>query len=361
MGKDPMKLGGLFILIFTGVSFAFPQMVRSGYANCTTCHQSPTGGGILTPYGRNLSADLMSTWRAENEEQFLYGVPKLPEWLNLGGDIRALQLYQNRASRETAQFIFMQADVEAAVSAGKTTADATVGVTNQGKPISRRHYVQIRPTDELSFRAGKFLPAAGINTENHSVAVKRGLGRDQGTETYNVEAAWIGQTLDLFVTGILGRIDNPDLGSEMGAALSSSLFLGDRHKIGASYVYLTRNVGTRNLAGPFFILGIGKKFFLLADTAFTWFTPKFGKTQAGFADTVRFDYEWVQGVHFYVSQEFVRNQFLDPASQMEAYGGGIQFFPRPHLEINAQYLRQRYGGSSSTFADFAYAMFHFYL
>ncbi|NBT57810.1 hypothetical protein EBT16_03400 [bacterium] len=320
-----MKLGGLFILIFTGVSFAFPQMVRSGYANCTTCHQSPTGGGILTPYGRNLSADLMSTWRAENEEQFLYGVPKLPEWLNLGGDIRALQLYQNRASRETAQFIFMQADVEAAVS------------------------------------AGKFLPAAGINTENHSVAVKRGLGRDQGTETYNVEAAWIGQTLDLFVTGILGRIDNPDLGSEMGAALSSSLFLGDRHKIGASYVYLTRNVGTRNLAGPFFILGIGKKFFLLADTAFTWFTPKFGKTQAGFADTVRFDYEWVQGVHFYVSQEFVRNQFLDPASQMEAYGGGIQFFPRPHLEINAQYLRQRYGGSSSTFADFAYAMFHFYL
>jgi len=255
----------------------------------------------------------------------------------------------------------MQADAEAAITVGKVTVDGTAGVTPQGKPLSRRHYLQVRPTDELSFRAGRFLPAAGINTENHSVAVKRGLGRDQGTETYNVEGAWIGQSFDLFVTGILGRLDNQDLGAEMGASVSSSVFLGNRHKIGASYVYLTRDVGVRNLAGPFFILGLGKRFFLMADTAFTWFNPKVGASQTGFADTARFNYEMFQGVHLYLSQEFVQNNFLDTASQMEAYGVGFQFFPRPHLELNAQYLKQRYGGTRSTFADYAYAMLHFYL
>ncbi len=355
------KCAVIGVFLASSFCFAFPQNVRSGYANCTTCHQSPTGGGILTPYGRNLSADLMSVASRENEEKFLYGVLKLPEWLNLGGDIRGLQLYQNRVSRETAEFIFMQADAEAAITVGKVTVDGTAGVTPQGKPLSRRHYLQVRPTDELSFRAGRFLPAAGINTENHSVAVKRGLGRDQGTETYNVEGAWIGQSFDLFVTGILGRLDNQDLGAEMGASVSSSVFLGNRHKIGASYVYLTRDVGVRNLAGPFFILGLGKRFFLMADTAFTWFNPKLGASQTGFADTARFNYEMFQGVHLYLSQEFVQNNFLDTASQLEAYGVGFQFFPRPHLELNAQYLKQRYGGTRSTFADYAYAMLHFYL
>lgn len=357
-----MKLALIVALVFLSQAlFAFPQNVRMGYANCATCHQSPNGGGILTPYGRKLSTDLMSTWGMENEDQFLYGAVNLPEWLNMGGDIRALQLYQNRVSRETAKFIFMQADLEAAVSLGKLTVDATGGVTPQGNPLSRRHYLQYRPTDELSFRLGRFLPTAGINTENHSVAVKRGLGRDQGTETYNVEGAWIGQSFDLFVTGILGRPDSLNYGAEMGGALSSSVFLGNRHKIGVSYVYLTRDVGYRNLAGPFFILGLGKKFFLMVDTAFTWFKPKSGVTQSGFADTARFNYETTQGVHLYLSQEFVQNNFLDTSSRMEAYGVGLQFFPRPHLELNAQYLKQRYGGSSSLFADYAYAMLHFYL
>ncbi|MFM8268927.1 MAG: hypothetical protein ACKN9V_01970 [Pseudomonadota bacterium] len=357
-----MRFGFTFILVFLSQTiFAFPQNVRAGYANCVTCHQSPTGGGILTSYGRKLSADWMSAWGRENEDEFLYGSVSLPQWLNMGGDIRALQLYQNRASRESAEFIFMQADVEAAASIGKVTVDATAGVTPQGNPLSRRHFLQYQPTEELSFRVGRFLPAVGINTENHSVAVKRGVGRDQGTETYNVEAAWIDQNFDVFITGILGRPDSLNLGAEMGGALSSSIFLGNRHKIGASYVVLTRNVGYRNLAGPFFILGLGKKFFLMVDTAFTWFKPQLGAVQSGFADTVRFNFEMSQGVHFYLSQEFFQNNFQDTASRMEAYGVGFQFFPRPHLELNTQFLKQRYGGTSSSFADYAYAMLHFYL
>jgi len=35
-------------------AWSFPEMVGKGYNNCLTCHHSPSGGGIVTEYGREL-------------------------------------------------------------------------------------------------------------------------------------------------------------------------------------------------------------------------------------------------------------------------------------------------------------------
>ena len=37
----------------TGVG-AEPMFLSKQYNRCTSCHYSPTGGGLLTPYGRSL-------------------------------------------------------------------------------------------------------------------------------------------------------------------------------------------------------------------------------------------------------------------------------------------------------------------
>jgi hypothetical protein len=342
---------------------AFPELVRHGYANCITCHQSPSGGGLLTPYGRSLSAKILSTWNREGEEQFLYGVVKPPEWLTLGGDIRTLQLYQNRVSRKSAEFIFMQADAEAGATMGKVSLVATAGVDHAGDPISRRHYVNYRPTDEISFRAGRFLPAFGINTENHTLATKRGLGRDQSTETYNVEAAYITTNYDVFLTGIFGRPDNTQLGAETGISLSSSVFVGNRYKMGVSYLFGSRATASRHLAGPYFILGFSPHFFLLADSAIQWFSPKNsgGPSTTGFVDNLRLDYEPLQGLHVYLIQEYAKADFSSTRSVRDAYGIGVQWFPRSHIEINTLYQKQRIGGNGAPFADFVFTMLHYYL
>jgi hypothetical protein len=34
---------------------AYPWMIRHEYNNCIACHVDPSGGGMLTPYGRGQS------------------------------------------------------------------------------------------------------------------------------------------------------------------------------------------------------------------------------------------------------------------------------------------------------------------
>jgi hypothetical protein len=356
---------GILVLLTSSQGWAYPEMTRYGYANCITCHVSPTGSGVLTDYGRALSAQVLSTWVVENEEKFLYGAVTPPDWFSPGGDFRALELYQAQGARQGTKFIFMQADVEAAATIETVTLAASGGIDYNGNAISRRHYLNFRPTDSLSFRVGKFMPAFGINSENHSVGVKRGLGKDQGTETYNIEGAWIGENFDAFVTGILGRPDNLQLGVETGASLSSSVFVAGTSKLGASYYYGTRDAGGRHVAGPFAIVGFTQSFFLLAEADFQWFMPKVGTvagtTQDGFVDNIRLDYEFVQGLHAYLLQEYYTIDFTNALTSSDSYGGGLQWFPRPHMELNVVYKKQRIGGSVASFGDYAYAMLHYYL
>lgn len=108
-------IGILLLLCFSEKSYAFPELTREGYQHCNSCHASPNGGGVLTQYGRGLSKDLLSTWGTDEEVPFLY-LLKTPEWLDMGGDVRMIETLMDTAQFEQAQFILMQADVEAAAT-----------------------------------------------------------------------------------------------------------------------------------------------------------------------------------------------------------------------------------------------------
>src|SRR5271170_7738780 len=101
-----MRFLSIFLLsIVTASPFAhgFPEMARIGYQNCIACHVSPTGGGVLTPYGRGMTSDILSTWHADGEDAIGHGLIKdkdgkpyaTPDWLQLGGDSRWIQTYLN--------------------------------------------------------------------------------------------------------------------------------------------------------------------------------------------------------------------------------------------------------------------------
>src|SRR5579872_5347575 len=105
-------LAAFFAFSLAQSAFAFPELVRHGYVNCTSCHVSPSGGGALTEYGRQLSADVLSMSSYEGEGGFLHGAAKLPEWLAVGGDVRAIQIYRSTPQATQWRFLFMQADYE---------------------------------------------------------------------------------------------------------------------------------------------------------------------------------------------------------------------------------------------------------
>ena len=347
-------------------------MVRHGYVNCTSCHVSPSGGGVLTQYGRELSRAILSKWGTENQNEslFAYGVVKLPEWITAMGLYRNLYAYQNTPFISQGQYIFMQNDIETAAVLKEWSFDLSLGYENKPTDvkvldhvISRRNYVAYRPTDELSFRAGRFYPAFGILTSEHVIPTKRDLGWDEGQETYNLEGAWLGEKWNLYATADLGRPDQPSLHHETGFALSPSVALGESNKVGLSYFHGDSVTATRNVAGPWGILGFTHHFFLLSELDFQAQSVKAGglATQKGVVNYQRLDYELIQGLHAYLTQDFSELNFQDFQTLHNSYGVGLQFFPRPHFELNLSWQKLRMIAVAPVYTDFAWFMLNFYL
>ncbi len=348
---------------------AYPEMVRHGYVNCTSCHASPSGGGVLTQYGRELSREILSTSAKEGESAFAYGLIKPPEWLLLGGDYRSVYVYRDTPAFRDGRYILMQLDLEAAVIFGKWYGAGTFGrrETSQPRPfrdhlISRRHYLGYRPTDELSFRFGRFQHAYGINTPDHVIVTKRGLGWDQERESYNLESAWLGEQWNFYATGIFGRPDSPKDDREKGIALSGIVSFLDRYKTGVSYFQGSDRTRNRHIVGPFAILGFSPKVFLLSELDFQRSMPKSSRRppQWGAVYYQRLDYEFFQGFHGYLTQEFSRLDFKQIDSLAKSFGAGVQFFPRPHFELNLLWQLQQIRTVSPDYMDFASLLLHFY-
>lgn len=369
-----------FSLLVSTDAFCFPEMVRHGYVNCTACHVSPSGGGVLSAYGRELSKELLSTWGRDGEQAFAYGLIKPPENVNLGGDYRQAYIYDSTPQVQEGRPLFMQADIEGAVNFGKWTLDAMVGYQNPTQAmifsdhlLSRRHYVMYHLTDELTLRGGRFYENYGINMPDHTVLVRGGLSgsrqglgiNDEGYETYNLEGAFIGDKYNVFITGIFGRPDAPQsatqLDREKGVSINSSFALHDTYKVGASYLYSQIDTSHRHVMGPYGILGFTPHFFLLTELDYQIQTPVSGNdSQSGIANYQRLDYEVVQGLHAYITQEFGRLNFADTGTIQKAYGVGAQFFPRPHFEFNFEWQKQYVPTLTSDYIDVAWLILHFY-
>ncbi len=357
---------GLFfisLVIGTWVSedaSAYPEMIRHGYLNCTSCHVSPNGAGILNGYGRVQAEEVMSTWSREGEAGVLHGmVPNEERQWSFGGQFRALQMWQETAGFRAGRFVWMQGDVEGAAKLGPVQVVATAGFQDvAGSPfISRRHYAIFKPSDASawSFRAGRFIPAFGLNLADHAIATKAGIGLGQGIESYNLEAAWIGEQVDVFLTANFGR---PGEDREAGVAARAGLNLGDRAKVGGSYSFGRNSLGTRHLVGSYALVGFSESAFLLAEFDWQFLSRAAGNT-SGPASYFRLDYEVFKGVHVYTSAEIARTNAAQPTTY--AAGVGLQFFPRPHFEFRTQYDKRRDAFTNHQLADYGWLMFHYYL
>ena len=378
----------VLLMFFSDNTWAFPEMVRAGYTNCITCHVAPTGGGILTPYGRALSKEFMShgSFFFENvqkeesapavteshEEDFLYGLVRPPEWLNLGGDFRFLQLYMNTHTMIVSDYIFMQEDLEFAASASRFVLDATVGKNDNPQPkvftdnlLSRRHFLITKlwteaDPDKLQLVVGRFYRAYGLNIAEHNIVTRQALGFDQDQETYNAELAWIDENLNAYLTHTFGRPDQPDLKVESGESLQVSVPVGTSNKIGVNaYTGLAQNQPSsarRDLVGNYAILGFTPHFYSLVETDGTY-------TQAmgwGFVDYFKLAYEVSKGVNFYFTQELQRRTYLDPTQTYQAYGLGLQYFPRTHWEFTGVLSEQKDAFISPYFGFATWGMVHYY-
>ncbi|MDE2711790.1 MAG: hypothetical protein F4Z74_04150 [Acidobacteria bacterium] len=176
---------------------AEPTFLSKQYPRCTACHYSPSGGGLLTPYGRSLSREELSTFGRRDataeagdraEEEFLFGAVGSDSPLQLGLDFRPSQLQIEVAGRDLPDRNFlMNLDLQAAWRFGGWTAYGTAGRRPGGDFVSYEHWLARQVSDRVSIRGGRFLPAYGVRFADHTALSRRQLGLGEDDQVYGVE------------------------------------------------------------------------------------------------------------------------------------------------------------------------------
>ena len=191
---------GLSALASSATVLAEPTFISRQYTRCVTCHYSPTGGGLLTPYGRSLSRQELSTMgrsgssqQAGKEESFLYGaLGSALGPVQLGIDVRPAHLNFNFDGTSSNLDLFMNADLLAAYRVKNWTLYAEIGrqPRSDGARIdSYEYWVAHQPEKGIGFRVGRFLPAYGVKLADHTAFTRAGLGLDSYDQLYALEVS----------------------------------------------------------------------------------------------------------------------------------------------------------------------------
>jgi hypothetical protein len=351
----------IFILTFQK-AHGYAEMVRHNYPNCIACHESPSGGGLLTPYGRTISHSVLSTWGSEKEARPFYGAfdnKYTKTWLNIGGDLRGLQLHTNSKTAMMGRFIRMQTGVEAAVKFMNFKFVTFFGKQEAGHMVrgeSIRHYLVYQPTDELTLRAGRFVPNFGLNIPEHTLATRKGLGFDQGSERDQVETMWSGEKLNISASYSQSVTSDSKKNQEKAFTSQVNYTIFDSYRLGASLWLGKENERSRQIYGLNAVLGFTKKFYYLTEFDLQ---SSFDRKK-GLFHFSKVGYELVKGFHVIGLEEYRKSDLNDPKTLLNAHGIGFQWFPRPHFDLEAIWNKRRAVQQSEDYTDYAYLMTHFY-
>lgn len=129
----------LFTLAVSDRAHAYAWMIRHEYVGCAMCHADPSGGSLLTPYGRAQSEILLRTrWGGGDAEPGMWGEPllglvPLPESVNVGADVRRMSLKTTQGGNEVvSESFFMQADALGQVTFDRFRVNGSIGYAEKG-------------------------------------------------------------------------------------------------------------------------------------------------------------------------------------------------------------------------------------
>jgi hypothetical protein len=293
----------------------------------------------------------------------------LPENVKLGGDIRAIQTYRDTPTVREGKFFLMQADLEGGYVGERVAVIASAG-WDPGSPetsaddewSSRKHYVMAQLGYGLSVRAGRFHRNYGLMIADHSSQIRRGLGWDQGTETYNLELNLIEEKYHLSVTAVGGRPDDKSVASEKGFVANAVYFFETSYKVGLNY-FLGKTSGEvgREIYGPYWALGFTERLYWLGEVDWVRTAPESGGITEGWLSYNRAGYELTKGLDLYTVHQARKSDRNQTKLDSESFGLGMQWSPRPHWIFTGQWQKVRAPARSSAISDSAYFIFQHYI
>ena len=136
----------------------------------------------------------------------------------------------------------------------------------------------------------------------------------------------------------------------------------DHYKLGLNYWQGSQATKKRNILGVHGIFGFTEKFYLLSEIDQQAETViNTGVETKSLITYFKLGYEFLKGFHVIFLTDSKQSDILDNKTMLWHYGPGISFFPRPHLELNAVWTKEKNRALSENEGDYAWVLFHYYL
>lgn len=366
------------LVLLSPKSFAYPDMIRHGYVNCSACHTTQQGGDMLSEYGRELSKELFSRhdslFKPANAEKNYWQI-ETPEWLRVGGNVRLLQTATESSVASKGRFMIMQVDIDTLFNITENWhVYASVGRYEPSRADAEwkdfifmpRLWTQYSHSlddgnQTASLRVGRFYPVYGINVAEHTYVNRRYLDFNPGQERLAAELSWSSENYQVTATGLHQRGSFEKYDDEKGYVVQASKVFGKSSRAGIN-IYRSRLTQTsgevdKAFEGVFAMIGINEKTSLLMQADKIYYPN--GKT--GFLDFIRLGYEYTHGVHLFATQEYHNPDTEKTDPKMESYGVGVQYFPFPNFDLFATYKKTKDTSQLDEFQNVVWLIAHFYL
>jgi hypothetical protein len=358
---------------------AYAWMIRHDYTACGSCHADPSGGELLTHYGRVTSDLVLRTQYGSKEAEegekkdekaefegpptgVFWGALDLPKSLLLSGAYRNMYLIRPSEEKVFTFIPVMQADLYGQFKAGPVSVGGSVGIAKVpvGSPharaaqvtgnqeggmnlISRTHYVGVDAGSKVMIRAGRLNLPFGVRIPEHTMWVREATRTDrESDQQHGLAFSYVGENLRMEVMGIAGNYQtkltpggeyadlNPGSVHERGYSMFLEGIAGTNFAAGVSskvtYAKLDRVTFERKALrqahgimmryAPFHSFSILSE----ADVLFR------SNANAGYVGFVQADYEPLQGLHFLLTGEILdqgmATQALDEPTPTAAPGVG---------------------------------------
>lgn len=381
---------GLGLLAASRSAQAYPQFqFSSGTTRCGQCHYSPSGGTLITSWGRDESGDTISLG---GDGSFLHGLWAPPSWLGLGLDLRFAGLYNNVGGPESPEVVGfpMQADAYVRAAYESVSLNVTIGDRGVARPpdpslagrssdfvarlISREHYLMWRPSATGPYvRAGRFASPYGLRFAEHTYFVRRYTGYNLYEETYNLSGGYVAEDWELHVTGFAGiPASAPDFVGAVGPRENGGVVYAEKRFSGMAALALQSRVGIGKdearyqggVVGKLWVEEARLLFLGEADVIHQQFKGASSNSQNQFVSYLGGTF-FVRGLLATLAYEAFQENLSVFSTLRNAYDAELNVFPWAHVEVGLfgryQKAAAAMGGVDSGSASMAMLQLHYYL
>lgn len=314
----------LSLFLFSSRGYAYPEMIREGYASCGACHYSPSGGGQINQYGRSIAGDTLSTWGTPQAAETFFGAFNIAP-LDLQANSRYLYHHYKDDQVEINQRFFMEKSVSLTWNPAENVSLLMSGglYGPDPKKVEYRTYFGVVHMGPAWVRVGRFLPSFGYEIDDHTKAIKEFLG--QGKETVNAEVGYAHKYFEVTLARVFGEQPNLSLGDAPavqqvadwnGYTGKVNFFLARGVQVGVSEALTDDGTKKSHITSYHAFAGYHKIYSLME---YQVFAPddKRGYFMAGF--------EIFKGFH-------IRTEVDKTETKTETFGT-IRWWPYPHMDL----------------------------